>query len=478
MTNRSPRQWLGPALGLAGALTCTATLVVTVAIGLPSQELLLIPTFVVTGLLGALVASRAPTNPVGWLMGAASLAANLFFVPVDYGYTAKAGLALWVGAWAWIPVLALFLPALTVRFPDGRVPPRWWAVDWLAVAGAAAASLGVALSPPDVLVRFWLLPRSALAPATTLVNNPTLGYVPSGLAALLTVGGLVLMALAYLGASASVVDRFRSAQGDERLQLKWFTYACGLIAATVVLGVAVDFSGQPIADAGGVVYHVLFAALPLGIAVAILRYRLYDIDLLINRTVVYLSLTAILGALYAAAVTFLNRLFVSISGQKSDSAYVLTAFLVVVAFSPIKDWLQRRVDRRLGGAHASAALDRFSADVDAVVSVMDVDRIACRLVDQAVIAFDARGAALYLESTDGATPFYSRGNANGDAAVEVQLRHEGRNLGRLVMGTRRGDLAYSNRDRDALQRSADSVGAAVALAVHFGHRPPAVTTSR
>jgi hypothetical protein len=211
-------------------------------------------------------------------------------------------------------------------------------------------------------------------------------------------------------------------------------------------------------------------AVPLAIAIAILRYRLYDIDLIINRSLVYGSLTAILYAVYVAVTTFLQRLVISVSGQKSDAAYVLAAFVVAGAFNPLREWLQRVVNRRLGRATSSAALDQFSAKVDAVVSVIDVHEVACQLVDQSVVAFDAIGAALYL-SHGASDPFYSCGRLVGEAVVEVNLRHGGMQLGRLVLGNRRGGVAYTQRDRDSLQRSADAVGRALALASRLGHQP-------
>jgi hypothetical protein len=100
-----------------------------------------------------------------------------------------------------------------------------------------------------------------------------------------------------------------------------------------------------------------------------------------------------------------------------------------------------------------------------------VERIASRLLDEVIGAFNARGGALYLQTGSGASPTYSHGRMNGEAVIDVHLRHQGQPLGRLVLGSRRGDIAYSTSDREALQRSADSVGEALALAAQLGLRP-------
>jgi len=452
-----------------------------VALGLFSPHALTYLTFIMAGLLGPLVASREPRNGVGWLMCAASVAAILLYLPLDYGYTALVvergswqlgGVALWLGAWAWVPVICLFLPLLTVRFPDGFVPARWRIADWLTGVGTAATAAGVALAPAEVQVRFLPFTPAQLALTAPSIRNPLGVSAPAELAGLVIDIGLALVLLAYLASVATVVDRFRHSRGDQRLQLKWFAYGGLLIVATLLVeGAAVLIIGAvPPADLD-TAFHLSFFALPMAIAIAILRYHLYDIDLIINRSLVYGGTTAILAAAYTAGITLLQRLFVSVSGQKSDAAYVLIAFAIVVGFSPLKDWLQGQVDRRIGNRSPSAVLNQFRADVEAVVSVIDVHQVACRLLDQAVDAFDARGAALYLRSTDASSPMYSRGHLNGGPGLEVPLRYEDRQLGRLVLGPRRGDAPYTVHDRDLLQESANSVGEALALAEHLGFRP-------
>ncbi len=406
------------------------------------------------------------------------LAASLVHLPAGYGYFALViqhgalpfgSAAVWLGAWGWVPVIGLFV-LISVRFPDGKVSPRWRVVDWLAVSGTALFALGIALHTPKRLVDFLPVPGAKVALLAPLVENPLSGLFPERLLSQVQGAGLSLLILACVALASSLTARFRRAGSDERLQLKWFAYSSGLFAATLVYGApAWNFFGQPLYLA---LTPLEFAGLtlPVAIAVAILRYRLYDIDLIINRTLVYGGLTAILGAVYAAVVTPLNRLFISASGQKSDAAYVVTAFVVVVASSPVKDWLQRQVDRRVRHRSPAAVLDEFRADVESVVSVIDVNKVACRLLDEAVIAFDARAAALYLTSNPASGPVYSHGRMNGEDAVEVLLRHEGRELGRLVLGGRRGQIGYSQADLRLLQRSADTVSEVLVLAAHLGHR--------
>jgi len=465
-------------LGGFGALACAATFGVTVALGFTDQLVVLMLAYlfgILMGLLGALIAAREPRNSIGWLMCATSLATSFVNLPGDYGYAALViqdgrwplgAAALWFGSWAPLPVLGLFLPLISVRFPDGKVRSWWHVVDWLAIGGTALWMAGDALERGALP----LLPPATAALLAPFTHNPLGVSVPEDWLAESQMAGLPLVLLAYVATAAALIARYRGASHEQRIQLKWFAYAGLLIAATAVYGLALTYHGEAIVQAL-IPLDMALVTLPLAIGIAILRYRLYDIDLIINRTVVYGSLTAILAAAYTAGITLFQRLFVASTGQKSDAAYVLTAFGLVVAFSPAKDWLQKQVDRRVGRRSPGLVLDQFRSNVDAVVSVMDVHRVACRLLDEAVLAFDARGAALYLQPANAADPLYTHGHLNGDAVIEVLLRHEGTEFGRLMLGSRRGDAAYTNHDRETLQKSADSVGEALALAAHFGHRP-------
>jgi hypothetical protein len=456
---------------------CIVGAIVCLSLGVPRSFLLNYLDGVILALLGALIASRQPRNSVGWLMIAFAWMASLFQVVAGYGYAALAvnhgawplgSLLAWMGAWIWAPAIGVIAP-IAVRFPDGRRGRFGGFVDRLYVAGTALFALAIAFAAPPVELSYSALPGERLASELPYFSDPIALQVPSDVVHQVQGLAVTLVLLASILAVVSLILRYRGAHGDERLQIKWFAYAGALCAAAVVYGVLAGFVFGQALYLAFTPLELVALTIPAAIGIAILRYRLYDIDLIINRSVVYLSLTAILYAVYVAVTTLLQRLLISFSGQKTDAAYVLAAFVVVGAFNPIKDWLQRMVNRRLGRATASAALDQFSARVDGVVSVLDVRRIACQLVDEAVAAFDARGAALYMGSADGSDPFYGLGHLDGGAAVEVGLHHDGVQFGRLVLGTRRGDAAYTKHDVESLQRSADSVGEALALADHLGH---------
>ena len=349
-----------------GAVACVAGAGVALAFRAPITFQVVYLVGILMGLLGALIASRESRNSIGWLMCATSLATGLFHLPTGYGYFALViehgswplgSVAVWLGAWGWALALGLSLPLIAVRFPDGRVPDRWRAVDVLAITGTALFAVSIALiQHPATLVDFTPVPSAVVARLAPLVQNPIGFSVPMSLLRQLQGAGLSLMVLGYVAAAASLVGRFQRARGDESLQLKWFAYSGVLIAVTLVYaGVGWNFFGQPLYLALTPLI-LAYSTVPVAVGIAILRYRLYDIDLLINRTIVYAGATAILGALYAAVVTFVQRLFISTSGQ--DAAYVLTAFVVVVAFGPVKDCCR---DRSTAGSGVSMRQPRWTS---------------------------------------------------------------------------------------------------------------------
>lgn len=475
----SRAQILAWALGVGATALCVLAVVVCLDLGVPRTFLMNYVDGVMVALLGALIAARQPRNSIGWLMIVFGCFASLFQVVAGYGYAALAvhhgawpfgSLAAWLGSWVWAPAIG-FIALIAVRFPAGLKGRFSQFVDWIYILGTALFAIPIVLARPSLELSFSVLPGTLLAHELPYFSDPIAVRMPDGAIPPIQGLGITLILLATTLAAVSLITRYRDAKGDERLQIKWFAYAGALCAAAAVYGGLASTAFAVPLYLAFVPLQLVALTIPVTIGIAVLRYRLYEINLIINRTLVYGGMTAILAALYAAVVALLNRLFISISGQKSDAAFFVTAFVVVVAASPVKDWLQRQVDRRVPHASPSSMLDRFRSNVDAVVSVMDVNRMAHQLLDQALEAFDAQGAAVYLDSYGDSTPLYSRGRVDGDVEIEVPLRYDGTQYGRLLLARRRGDADYTTQDRVALQKSADSVGEALALAAHLGFKP-------
>jgi hypothetical protein len=419
---------------------------------------------IVLGVVSAIVIARQPRNPMGGFLGGLAVAIGISVVPFTYGVPAylshrdswpAAQFALWLDAWLWTIPFGIGTPLTLVRLPDGRVPGRQRLVSWLAITGTALLALWAALSPGPMFP-FGLAP------------NPVGLAGAGGRLAASAAAGLLLITIASAIGLMSVVIRYRSAGSDERQQIKWIALAGVVLGLTVVYTIVANLVfGQPLLQAL-IPFSIAGMTGPVAIGFAILRYRLYDIDLIINRALVYGTLTAILAGVYAGGVTLLQRLYLLVSGQKSDAALVITAFAIAVLFSPVRDRLQQVVDRGLGGADPVQALNALSANVQSVVRVMDAHRAARRLVDVAVDGYQARFGAIYLDDDPLGPPFYTRGKIEPLAALELRLQVGGGAAGRFALGPRRSAQAYSDRDRMAIVRSLEAVGEALSLGFELG----------
>ena len=314
--------------------------------------------------VGALITTRRPGHPVGWLFlgaglgGAAQLATGEFaaaFLAAS-GPSVAVAVAAWVSSLFQLVVLGLLVCLLLV-FPTGRPPARrWWVLVWVVAAGVVLFSVGAGLAP----ARYEEFPG---------VENPfgitsleaVLGWIDG-------VGGVLFVA-GFLGALASLVVRFTRSRGLERQQLKWFVYAAGLGVAVLVLPIPLpDFLEWTLAPVG----------LSVAAAVAVLRYRLYDIDRLINRTLVYGLLTAILGLGYAAG----SLVFILVTGVGSGPPSWLVAAVTLAAaavFRPARHRIQAAVDRRFNRRkyHAATTIQAFSTRLR---DQIDLDTLATELL--------------------------------------------------------------------------------------------------
>jgi hypothetical protein len=310
-----------------------------------------------SAVVGGLVASRRPANPVGWLFVGSATCVALNTVAAEYatyGLLTSPGALPFAGAMAWVSEwtepwgAALLLVFLPFFFPDGRlVSPGWRPIAWLVFLALMV----------DVVVLRALMPGVVVFGATRIAN-------PLGVEALrpfLDAIGTGVWLGSILVAVASLVVRFRRSRGEERQQIKWLALAA--------LAIPVWFlTNAPIQAASPNLFQVVdalivFALIPMAAGIAILRYRLYDIDVLINRTLVYGSLTATLVVVYFGGIVLLQRVFVVLIGEQSTLAVVASTLLIAALFNPLRRRIQSFIDRRFYRRKYDArkTLEAFSA---------------------------------------------------------------------------------------------------------------------
>jgi hypothetical protein len=324
----------------------------------PSMEILL--PFVTFLVVGVLIASRRPENPIGWMFCLIGLSSAWEFFAQEYAFYAlvtqpgalpggvwMAWTQIWTAGIAWtLMFFALLL------FPDGRLPsPRWRPFAWFAATTFILLSVLAALEPTRLLgVR---------------VPNPTGIQAAAGIIELSMNILLFVVVGIVLATAASVIVRFRRARGEERQQLKWLAYTAGFLGASLGLGL-LNFQvvhNRLIEFAAGISGIVAVAAVPVAIGIAILRYRLYEIDLIINRTLVYGPLSAMLVLIYVGGVVSLQYAFRTLTGQESQIAIVASTLAIAALFNPLRRRVQAFVDRRFYRRKYDAAktLAAFSA---------------------------------------------------------------------------------------------------------------------
>jgi hypothetical protein len=193
----------------------------------------------------------------------------------------------------------------------------------------------------------------------------------------------------------SVFVRYRRSGFVEREQLKWFLYACTVFIAVYAAAGFLYIGVEP-PDWLGVLLNVAFLLFPFAIGIAILRYRLYDIDIIIRRTLVYVPLTGILAGVFAACIKVTQALFAGLTGAQSEAATVLTT-LIVVAFDPVKGRLQRMVDARFKtGSDPEQRWKDYGKQVKTFIEMSDAEASARRLLEEAAAFFEAKGGAVFL----------------------------------------------------------------------------------
>ena len=319
--------------------------------------------------VGALIAAKRPRNPIGWLLIAAGLSGATVLFASEYALYALftepdallgGQVAAWVSAWAGTVAFGVIFSYLFLLFPDGRPPsPRWRPVVWSAGVALGLVMITSALKPRLTDEAGEPVPQGA--PRT--VENPV-GLDGAGplLHQIETTAIVLFVLVCVLPAVASLILRYRGSSGERRQQIKWLAYAAGMLAVGIFVVPDVLRALWGETTAVSTVTHALevvpVIGIPLATGIAILRHRLYDIDLVIRRTLVYGALTASLGGVYLGSV-----LLIGLAVGESGLAVAVSTLAVAGLFRPARARIQAAVDRRFYRRRYDAArtLEAFGA---------------------------------------------------------------------------------------------------------------------
>jgi hypothetical protein len=357
----------------------------------------------------------------------------------------------------WIPALAIalgeiFQVSFVYLFPLGQFIPRW---------------LGLLVLPmfiwrPAIWVISYL--PNYLATTRTAENYGTLRQ--DGLDTAL------MLSLFAIGIGAQVYRYRRVYNRTQQLQTKWVLW--GILIAVVVTGtyiVIVNALGLLsngganellLRISGRTIRQIALFMVPLTLAFSILRYRLWDIDVLLRRTLIYAPLTAILAGLFAALVPLAQSITVAFTGQESIVATIVATMIVVAAIEPVKQTIQTLVDKKFDETpDAHQHLEKFGERVQKRLSAVRPRQILRRFTDEAITAFQADGGATFFVRESKLESIYTRGVENQDTRLTIPVHARGKQVGAIVLGERNDDRPYSKRDRALLEKTAAIVGMAI-----------------
>jgi len=306
-------------------------------------------------IVGAIVASRHPHNTIGWIFCTIGLVVGLstlvsgyaeFWLASGWGSRTLGEAAAWFSSWVWTALVVVPTTFLLLLFPDGRLPsPRWRPVAWCAGLGIIGLIAGYALE------------AGPLGDFPQVVNPYG---VDSPVVRVLGVAATVVVVVCMVASAISVIVRARHAGRVERQQIKWLAYGGAVVVGTIFVAGIISIWSDTAAIA---LISLALVGLPVFTGIAIVRYRLYEIDLLINRTLVYGALTATLVAVYVGSIVVLQGFVRALTGQESQLAIVASTLAVAALFNPLRRRIQGFIDRRFYRRKYDAAktLEAFSA---------------------------------------------------------------------------------------------------------------------
>jgi signal transduction histidine kinase len=414
-------------------------------------------------LIGALIVARYPTHPIGWMMAAMSLVGigeefatyyAIYSLLIRPGALPYGQIAAWSTEWTWTiysGLLNVFLPLL---FPTGRaLSPRWRLAGWF--AGGVCT----------LLTATFMLKPGPLGNRARLegLESPFHLVAPQLIEPIATIAFLGLL-LSMLIAALSLIVRLRRARDDQRQQIKWFCYPAALLVGLFIFqGVVhqvLHLWPEWLNNTHRLTWATVFTAFPIAIGIAILKYRLYDIDLVINRTLVYGALSASVAGIYVLVVATLSTLF----QVRDDLAISLIGTaLVALLFQPLRERLQRGINRLMYGERDDpyAVLSRLGRQLEATLAP---NAVLPTIVETVAQALRLPYVAITLTTDD---PDFKVIAAHGNAPASLSschlviLSYQGEAVGQLILAPRTGDATFGATDRRLLEDIAHQAGVAV-----------------
>lgn len=407
--------------------------------------------------LGSATISHRPRNPIGWIFQCSGtlflitgLAASVIdgVIPAALTTPALLDLATWLGIWIWLPAQILPLTFVFLLFPDGHLPTRRWRViGWVTGFALVALTLGLAAHP------------GPLSDWDTGPNPYGIVGAESALNLLLTAGG-VLLAIGFAGSICAVVVRFRRSRGIERAQMKWLVFAAVVVLAVSIFTIPLWRAGGLDSSLATEFSIILTNLTTLGIAaavtVAIVRYRLYDIDIIINNTLVYGVMTAVILLIYSVIVGAAGVLF---GTQGNWLLTLLATGVVAVLFQPVRSRAQRGVNRLLYGRRDEPfeVLAQLGQRLEQTVTP---DAVYPTIVETLAQALRLPYVALQVCEGEQFVTAEATGRPPTEPVI-FPLTNQGEVIGRLLVGRRTATEEFSDADQRILRNVARQAGAAV-----------------
>jgi signal transduction histidine kinase len=419
----------------------------------PIENAIFMGIFALMGLVGALAVARQPRNAVGWILLATTLASATAFLADQYGRYSNIVSPLpgvswvwWVADWVWIWVLSLPVTFLLLLFPDGRLPSRRWRpFFWFAIVSVSFTALIFALDPrvypgghPNPIG------IEAVDPIATFMDGP--GY------ALLLLMGLV--------SAISLFVRFRRTRGKERQQIKWFLFSVSILLLAFLLDWVLELTtAGPDSILSLVLIGVAWGSLPVGLGIAILRHGLFDVDVVINRTVLFGILATAITAIYVGIVVGIGSL---VGEQGNLFLSILATALIALAFQPIRVRARHFANRLVYGKRATPyeVLSTFSDQLGEGYSTEDILPRIARMIGEATgaesatvwvrIGNELRPSAGWPDGRPARPPVVSEGPelpALPDDERAYPVRHQGEVLGALSVVTSRREPLNDTQER-------------------------------